>query len=747
MYGVTTRRALDGLRVLVIGPGMAAWMTGMVLADCGASVTRIERPGGGRDRVRPGARVWGRCTATLELDLAAPTGRAELLERCRDAHAVVVALSERTTSRLGVDPAALAAVNPELVDVRVRGFGTGGPLSHLPGTEGIVAAVTGRMASTTTSSRPGPVFTPVPIASFGAAMLAVEGLLAARYDVERGGPGRVVETSLLHALTAYDMTSGHGNRTHRAGVTGQVFGVMRVPFMTAPTADGRYIQMCSRQPHHFRNWLHALGLERLLDEPDLAHAPDLYPSEERITEVIDLIRQRMMTKSLDEWMAIFAAQDVGGDPFLRADEFLDHPQCTENGRSVHVTGADGTVTRQIGPLAVVEPAPADGAPPEPPRAAPATPSPHPHLPLAGVTVVECGYFYATPFASTLLAEAGARVIKVEPNGGDPGRRNWTTDYVKAMVGKESVVLDLKSADGLQVMHELVERADVFVHNFRPGTPERLGIGFAQLIERNPRLVYVYGSCFGSRGPWAMKAGFHSSPNAIAGAGVIEAGEGNPPVNRTYADPASALATAACTLIGLHERERTGRGLFLETTMLTSMAYTVSEWSTRVAGADTRVVDHRQLGFGRHHRLYRAADGWIYLECADARQRAACDDLLGGDAEAAVAARSADALVAELTAAGVPAVRADGAAHADFMLHDPHCLAVGVAVDASQPGLPTYRRAGAAIRFAGRDATPAPSPALGAHTAAILAELGRSPAEIAELERRGVTRAVGHGLPA
>ena len=103
-------------------------------------------------------------------------------------------------------------------------------------------------------------------------------------------------------------------------------------------------------------------------------------------------------------------------------------------------------------------------------------------------------------------------------------------------------------------------------------------------------------------------------------------------------------------------------------------------------------------------------------------------------------------MAALRAHDVPVVRADGALHAEFMLHDPHCVAVGVAVDAEQPGLPRYRRAGPAIRFAGVDAPLASSPALGRDTAAILAELGCSTDEIAELERTGVTRAVGHGLP-
>ena len=78
------------------------------------------------------------------------------------------------------------------------------------------------------------------------------------------------------------MTSGHGNRTHREDPAGQVYGVMRVPFMTAPTSDGRFIQMCSRQPHHFRNWLRVLGLEWLLDASDLAHAPGHRRSRERI---------------------------------------------------------------------------------------------------------------------------------------------------------------------------------------------------------------------------------------------------------------------------------------------------------------------------------------------------------------------------------------------------------------------------------------------------------------------------------
>jgi crotonobetainyl-CoA:carnitine CoA-transferase CaiB-like acyl-CoA transferase len=181
-------------------------------------------------------------------------------------------------------------------------------------------------------------------------MLGVEGLLAALWARRETGRGQRVHTSLLHALSVYDMTLGHGNRTTEAPRPGQVYGVMKVCFMTAPTRDGRFIQICSRQPHLFRNWLAALGLESLLTEPDLTHMPDLFPSEARLAEVVGLIEARMREKTLDEWMAIFSASDIGADPFLAPDEFLEHPQARENGRRQVVYDPRVGQAIQIGPL-------------------------------------------------------------------------------------------------------------------------------------------------------------------------------------------------------------------------------------------------------------------------------------------------------------------------------------------------------------------------------------------------------------
>ncbi|MBK7952165.1 MAG: CoA transferase [Deltaproteobacteria bacterium] len=797
-------QALDSMRVLELGSGMAGAMAGMVLAENGADVIRVEPPGGDPERERPGALVWHRGKRSIVLDLRDAEGRARFVALAQRADGLIETLRPGAATRLGVDYEALAPIAPRLVQLSITGFGERGPLRDLPGYEGIVAAVTGRMALQT-GNRPGPIFTPVPIASFGAAMLGVEGLLAALHARRTTGRGQRVHTSLLHALSVYDMTIGYGNRTHAAPRPGLVYGVMRVCFMTAPTKDGRFIQMCSRQPHLFRNWLEAMGLEALLSEPDLNHIPDLFPSEARLAEVVALIEGRMRTRTLDEWMEIFSSKDVGADPFYSAGEFLDHPQAKENGRRQVVVDPKVGETIQIGPLGLFSqtpsrigrPAPALGADQAAvlallgesvasagsresdggssaasvagSHASATSPVIPPRRPLEGVVLIDCGYFYATPFAATLLAEAGAKIVKVEPAEGDPGRRNWTASYSKAMVGKESIVVDLKTAEGRAIVHDLVARADVFLHNFRPGTPERLGIDDATLRGINPRLLYVYGSCFGSRGPWSHKPGFHSSPNAIVGPGVIEAGSGNPPQNRTYADPASALATAAAILVGLHAREETGRGQSLETTMLTSMAYAVSEWSLRYAGKRDREVDPGQHGFGALHRLYETQAGWLFLEvhregewralcevvdpalAADVRfstpaARRANDDALATVLGERLRGRDAEAWQTLLLAAGVPALRADGIDHAAFMLEHPHCRANGIAVVAQQPGTPLSARAGPAIEF-GEHPTPIePAAELGGQTVQVLRWLGRSESEIEALAARGVTRAVGNALP-
>ena len=138
-------------------------------------------------------------------------------------------------------------------------------------------------------------------------------------------------------------------------------------------------------------------------------------------------------------------------------------------------------------------------------------------PLAGITIVEAAYYYATPFATALLADLGARVIKIEPVKGDPYRalaggavgsdpvlNLGHNNMVRAMQGKDSIALNLKDPRGRHIVRQLVGKADVFVHSFRPGVPESLGIDEDTLRAIKPDIVYQYGASYGSTGPYSRQ---------------------------------------------------------------------------------------------------------------------------------------------------------------------------------------------------------------------------------------------------
>lgn len=776
--------ALEGVRVVDASRHMSGSMTGMMFADNGADVIKVESPDGDPNRVHDGFKVWNRGKRSVVLDLTDATTADARDALITWADVVITDMRPGVAERLGLGHARTSELNPRLITVEITGFGEHGPLADLVGHEHVVAAKSGRMASLK-GYRDGPIFTPVPIATYGAAMLASQGAMAALLERSRSGLGQRVHTSLLHALVSYDMISGHGSRTHQVDDSGRIFGVMPLAFMTAKTKDDRFIQMCSRQPHLFRNWLTALGVVDLLDEPGLEHMPDLLPSEADLERVRAILAARMEERTFDEWMDVFLANDIGGDPFLSAEEFLLHPQAIDNGRVATVESPTVGTTTQIGPIAQMSDTPSVIGVGEPvlgahtdevlgnlepvrtPATEPTTPVSRP--PLEGITVLELGYFYAAPFGMTLLAELGARVIKVEPPAGDPTRRNWLTVYQKGTVGKESVVADLKTPEGLQIVHDLAEQADVFLHNFRPGVPERLGIGYEQLAELNPRLVYVYGGAFGSSGPWARRPGFHSSPNAISGSGIIEAGRDNPPINRTYADPAGALACATATLLALSARERTGRGQYVETTMLASMAYTVSRWSVQYDGKSDHgpMPDQGQHGFHALHRLYETADGWLFVyvpdrdvgrfaelldvaivdddRFADESSRRRHDTELVATIGDALGERSADEWEELLVGAGLGCVRADGIDHGQFMLGSDQTRANGLSIPAALPDGEQFHRSAGTVDFSRSTRALGSCETLGTSTRKVLAEIGRDEVEIDRLEAQGVTAPVGHGL--
>ncbi len=774
--------ACENLTVVDFSQGMAGPMVAMILADHGADVIKVEPPNGDWARPLPGFQMWNRGKSSVVIDLSTEEGRRQARDLVAGADVVVEGFEPGRAEAFGLDYESSAAVNPRLVYCSISGYDEGGPLAGRKAYDGVVAAAVGRMVDMNALSgaipdqdRDAPIFTVAPVATYGAAQLAVHGILAALIARVKTGRGQKVETSLLLGEAAFlmrqDMARGGADRVGLPLTDPALHRGIVMCFLTAECSDGRFIQMCARQDHHFRNWMKVLEMEDIFDDPRYARAPLYIATVAEVVALEDRIRERMRKRSQSEWMQIFIDGDVGADPFLLPEEFLRHPQMVENGRVVEIEDPELGTIRQVGPLVSMSDTPAQINRPAPklgqhtsllaarPKAAPVPKSPQP-VPtgegaLAGITIVELAYYVAGPLSSVLLAELGARVIKVEPLEGDPSRRTGMQN-AKFLVGKDSIGIDLKSEEGRHILHQLIGGADALLHNFRPGVPERLGFGWSDAQALNDRLVYLYGASYGSHGPQNRRAAFHSTPNALAGGGIQQAGLGNAPVDDSYPDPGSGLAAATALMLGLWAREVTGRGQYMETTMLTSAGYILSNNLVLFDGAAPMAMpDHGQHGFNALYRLYPCQSGWLFLAAgrdpewqamakavgqpgwlddqrfATAESRLANDDALVGLIGPLLAGRPAADWDRILTDAGVASAVASEVAVDKWFEEN------GLLLPEDHPVFGPFWRAPPKVRLSANPPRIVPPSALGEHTRPILHEIGYTDDTIDDLVERGL----------
>jgi CoA:oxalate CoA-transferase len=197
-------------------------------------------------------------------------------------------------------------------------------------------------------------------------------------------------------------------------------------------------------------------------------------------------------------------------------------------------------------------------------------------PFAGLLVLDLTRVLAGPFCTMMLAELGARVIKVEhPDGGDDARSfepfagSMSAYFASLNRGKESIALDLKADADRNLFLRMVSRADVLVENYRPGTLERLGLGFEALRQTNPRLVYAAISGFGHTGPWSTRPAYDLIAQALSGLMSVTGFADGPPtkVGTSIADITAGLFALSGIGAALHHRSRTGEGMKVDVAML------------------------------------------------------------------------------------------------------------------------------------------------------------------------------------
>ncbi len=740
-----------------LGLGMAGGVPGMLLADLGASVTRVVG------------------TATVPLDADVTWSRAwhrdKQIVRTDDAEQIRTWLAgadvalvygpEALVEGRGVGSADLRAVNPTLVYARCRPSRTG---DGVVADYGLLVEANAGFCTQLVGHRPGPILVDARACASGAAFLLTTSVLALLCRRAETGEGGWAETSLYDGmLSTLGCMIG---RSERAPTEVEAYWEhgSTFPNFLYRCADGELIQVWFGGKGMYSKLLEVLGDE---------------PSEEGY--YTDQVKGALNERAI-RWRSFFAAQprdvwierlrDAGVpcEPVLAPGEALSDPHLLEIGLAAARTDGDHDDLVVAAPISV-GPLVTDGATEMPPARGTGATVGHDRGLLSGLRVLDFSAFVAGPLGAQVLADLGADVIKVEPPEGEAMR---AAAYAVAACqrGKRSIAMDITAPAARPVVEGLIKWADVVMHNFRVGVSTRLGIDEPTVARLNPRAVYCHASGFGTSGPRAAFPSNDALMQAVTGLERAVGGVGNDPLAPTWIpiDMAGGWVTAAGILAGLYARATSGRGQQVATSLLGAGMLLQSGVFQR-DGECVRgpALDAHQTGYGPGYRIYECDDGnWLALVLPDeaswsrlralpeaaelpttyAPLRGGRDDASAQQAEAilerAFATASTSDWVDRLRTLQVPVVAIEPTSRDEFrrgILDDPYNRELGRVVTFETTDWGRFEQIGPLLRCGpvSGGGPPLMLPGIGEHTVAVLAELDVPPEEIDALLAAKVAR--------
>ncbi|MEC9309263.1 MAG: CoA transferase [Chloroflexota bacterium] len=629
--------SLEHIKVIDFGHYIAGPLTGMLLADQGADVIKVDPPGGPRWNT-PANATWNRGKRSILLDLKSSSDLDIARELIQSADVVIENFRPGVMDRLGLGSIAMTDSNRSLIYCSIPGFASDDSRANMPAYEGIIGAATATYRTSNLAAAAAdletnqPKYTAIPIASVYGAFQSATAITMALNARERSNLGQRIEVPLFDSM--FQSIGVFGAKIHNqsnSDITDNpnkdyqqqwVSSVRNSWTDTYQCKDGRWLRFTGTSNKNWNDFLDAAGVTLWGEDwTDRTKALD----EETREKLKTRARELFASMTSIEWEQLMSDTGSEGAICLTGEEWLqsDHAKLSE--ASIKITDPDYGDMLQPGLNVRMSLTPG--------RVKAPAPRPNQHRSqilselkpksrntdhtstaitkaLQGIKVLDLCIVLSGPTMGRTLAEYGAEVVKIDnPYRGDHIERHYDINR-----GKRSLLLDLKTDDGKRTFLNMVKNADIVAQNYRLGSLDKLGLGYEDLKKVKPDIIYASLNAYGQVGPWAKLTGHESIAQAATGMMTRSGGNGKPgsqanPVN----DYGTGFMGAYGVALALLHRQRTGEGQHIDS----SLAYTASTLQSQFLQVyDGKVWNEPSgpdaLGSSLVHRAYQAQDGWFFL---------------------------------------------------------------------------------------------------------------------------------------
>ncbi len=665
---------LTGLNVIDFGHYYAGPMAAMLLADQGANVIRVVRPGE-PELPEHEYELLNRNKKLLQLDLKTEAGRQEALALIAKADVLIENFRPGVMKKLGLDYTSLREANPGLIYLSLPGFAsTDEKRASLQAWEGVLGAAVGaytQISMVRQNLDYPPVYTSVPLCSTYGAVLGGVAIMAALLSREESLSGTVIEVPLFEAGLSATQQSLIGldakgwsaakneavqynpsddQQTQLDKMSKALKDMVGLMSTTYRCADGRDIYVSTYLTNGFvATFLKAIGLDKQVKregfvnagpwesglDNDVGNTSTLSPK--RRTRLRELICDAMMKRPSDEWEEILGKVGVPACVVRSRDEYLalapmrksgvvveldkDEHKFSMPGRLGDVTGANGALIEGYGAAQEVTSAQAEAFFTPRLQAFKAHSSLKKGELLKGLKVLDLCNVIAGPTSAHVLAEYGAEVIKAEaPNGVHP---MFIPMSLELNQGKRSILTDVTTAPGRDVFHRMVKWADLVVHNVLDNKARRLGVSHDQLQLIHPGVLSCqltgYGGTF--RGGWETRPSFDNLVQGLSGL-LVHYGDREHPLWHgaiSSADTIGGYGMAFTSLLSVWQKKRSGVAGEARTSLIrANNHYQLPLMVARDGKSDFGVPKGQfTMGMNAAQRIYRCADDWLYVGASPA----------------------------------------------------------------------------------------------------------------------------------